>query len=132
VNRMSLLRRPGTWLTQRTVRPTLIGILVPIFALSACVSATVRSTEDVKALAGTYQGSGVLSCCPPAFLSTNLVVHEDGSYEMTGAITAKGIIKAEGNHIKCGPFNLWVYDYGKQHVLQGAGLGTQAAFSQRR
>lgn len=62
-----------------------------------------------------------------------LVIHEDGSYEMTGSVTSKGTIKIAGNHIVCGPFDLWIYDYGKSRVLQGPGYSTQGvAFSRRR
>lgn len=129
---MSLPQRPETLFTKRLVRAAIIGILLPVVALSACTSVSVRSAEDVKALAGTYQASGVLSCCPPSYLFETLVIHEDGSYELSGKVNDKGTIKAEGDQIKIGPFDLWVYDQGKHRVLQGTGLGTQVTFGRKR
>ena len=132
VKTMPVLRKPGMLFSKPFVRAAIVGIFLPVVALSACTSLKVSSTEDVKALAGTYQASGVLSCCPPSFLFETLVIHEDGSYELSGHVNEKGTIKAEGGHIKIGPFDLSVYDQGKHRVLQGNGLGTQVTFGRKR
>lgn len=129
---MPVLRKPGMLFSKRLVRAAIIGISLPVVALSACTSLKVSSTEDVKALAGTYQASGVLSCCPPSFLFETLVIHEDGSYELSGKVNDKGTVKAEGDRIQIGPFDLSVYDQGKHRVLQGSGLGTQVTFGRQR
>ena len=129
---MSVLRKPETLFTKHLVRGAITGVLLAVVVLSACTSVSMRSPQDVKSLAGTYHGSAVASCCPPSFLFETLVIHEDGSYELSGRVNDKGTIKTEGNYIKVGPFTLWVHERGKQPVLQGTGLGTPITFGRQR
>jgi hypothetical protein len=121
-------RRPAR--TRCLIHAAAIGILLPIVALSAPVE--MRSAEDVKTLAGTWHASTLTGGTHPRFLSMTLVIHEDSSYTLTGSVSAEGVIKAEGKYIKCGPFNLWVYDRRKGRVLQGNGRGLEVAFQRRR
>lgn len=92
----------------------------------------MRSAEDVKVLAGTWQASTLTGGTHPRFLSITLLIREDSSYTLTGSVSAEGVIKAEGKYITCGPFNLWVYERRKGRVLRGNGLGLQVAFQRRR
>ena len=114
----------------RLTRAAVLMVILPIAVLSACTTVHIRSMEDVKELAGTWQGTGYVT--DSSFLFMTLVIGEDGSYELTGSVTSKGKIKVERNHFKVGPFNLWAYDQGKSRILQGHGNAAQVAFSRRR
>ena len=122
--------KPRPARTRRLIPAAVIGMLLPIVALSAPLE--MRSAEDVKALAGTWQASTITGGEPPRVLFITLEIREDSSYTLTGSVSAEGVIKAEGKYIKCGPFNLWVYDRRKGRVLRGNGLGLQVAFQRRR
>lgn len=113
----------------RLTHAAVLMTILPI-ALSACTTVHMHSMEDVKELAGTWQGTGYVT--DNSFLFATLVIGEDGSYELTGSVTSKGVVKIERNHIKIGPFNLWVYDQGKTQILRGHGDAAQLAFSRRR
>lgn len=114
----------------RLTRAAVLIMILPIAALSACATVQMRSMEDVKGLAGTWQGNGYVT--DNSFLFMTLVIQQNGSYELTGSVDAKGAIKIEGNHVEIGPFSLWAYDSGKTRILYGVGNAARVAFSRRR
>jgi hypothetical protein len=95
-------------------------------AVYGCTSVAMRSPENVKALAGTWEGNGHTGS---DFISMTLVIQDDGSYQLTGSVNAKGTIKVVDNRLACGPFMLWVYDSGNSRFLQGIGNGARVSFS---
>ena len=123
LNRITSKEKPRPTFTGRLVRATVLVIVLPIAALSACAPVDVRSTEDVRGLAGTWRGTGYVT--NHSFLFMTLVIHEDGAYELTGSVTSKGVIKIQQNYVKCGPFDLWVYGSGQKRTLRGHGNAAQ-------
>ena len=120
-------------LIRRLAYGAAVGMLLPIVALAhPWEQVKMVSQQDVKALAGTWS-SASLAGAPPAFERTTLVIHKDGTYQLSGFVRSKGTIKVAPNdkYIKVGPFDLWLYHtgkYGKNEILQGDGKGTEIAF----
>lgn len=129
MRRQSTKRKPRSSFLGRLTRAAVLITILPIAALSACATMEMRSMEDVKGLAGTWQGNGYVT--DNNFLFMTLVIQENGSYELTGSVESKGMIKIEGNHVEIGPFSLWAYGTGGSRMLQGMGNGARVAFSRR-
>ena len=110
------------------------GMLLPVVALASLEwqSVGMVSQQDVKALAGTW-GSSALAEGYPTFERTILVIHKDGTYQLSGFVNSKGTVEISknGRYIKAGPFDLWIYRTGKapnDQVLEGDGKGNQVEF----
>ena len=120
--------KPRSTLGRRLAHAVAVGMLLPVVAFAhPWEQVTMVSQQDVKTLAGTWSSASLSGA------RTSLVIHKDGSYELTGAVNGKGTIEIAPNdeYIKAGPFDLWLYHTGKsgRHVLlQGDGRGTEVAF----
>lgn len=120
-------------LIRRLAYGAAVGMLLPIVALAhPWEQVKMVSQQDVRALAGTWS-SVSLAGAPPAFERTTLVIHKDGTYQLSGFVHSKGTIEVAPNdkYIEVGPFDLWLYHtgkYGKNEILQGDGKGTEVAF----
>jgi hypothetical protein len=120
--------KPRSTLARRLAHAAAVGMLLPVVALAhPWEQVKMVSQQDVKALAGTWSSASL----PGA--RTILVIHKDGSYELTGGVNGKGTIEIAPNdrYIKAGPFDLWFYHTGKSGknvILQGDGKGTEVAF----
>lgn len=111
------------------------GMLLPVVALASLEWQPVSmvSQQDVKALAGTWGTSFYLSAGPGLFEHTTLVIHKDGTYQLSGFVNSKGTVEISknGRYIKAGPYDLWIYRTGKSpkdQVLEGDGDGNEVAF----
>jgi hypothetical protein len=111
------------------------GMLLPVVALASLEWKPVNmvSQPDVKALAGTWGSSSYPLAGPGLFEHTILVIHKNGTYQLSGSVHSKGTIEISknGRYIKAGPFDLWIYRTGKapkDQVLEGDGNGHEVAF----
>jgi hypothetical protein len=118
---------------RRFAYAAVFGMLLPVVALAhPWEQVKMVSQQDVKALAGTW-ASSALAEGYPTFERTILVIHKDGTYQLSGFVHSKGIVEIapNGQYIKAGPFDLWLYhtgESGKNVVLEGDGKGTEVAF----
>lgn len=125
--------KPRSTLARRLAYAAAVGMLLPVVALAhPWEQVKMVSQQDVKTLAGTWS-SATLAGAPPAFERTILVIHKDGTYQLSGFVHAKGTIEIAPNdkYIEVGPFDLWLYHTGKSsknEVLEGDGKGTEVAF----
>jgi hypothetical protein len=107
-------------------------MLLPVVALAFWQPVKMHSEQDVRTLAGTWSSSTLVGA-PPVFEHTILVIHKDGTYQLSGFGHSKGTIEIaqNGKYLKVGPFDLWVYRTGKSprdQVLEGDGNGAEVAF----
>jgi hypothetical protein len=123
-------------LAKRLAYGAAVAMLLPVVALASLEWKPVNmvSQPDVKALAGTWGASYYPLAGPGLFEHTTLVIHKDGTYQLSGSVHSKGTIEISknGRYIKAGPFDLWIYRTGKSlkdEVLEGDGNnGNQVAF----
>jgi hypothetical protein len=114
----------------RFTHATVLMIVLPLAGLSACATPEKATMKNVEALAGTWKGNGFVTDAD--FLFMTLVIHEDGTYELSGSVTSKGKIKREGNYVEIGPFDLWISDdRNGRRVLHGVGDDAEVAFTRR-
>ena len=84
--------KPRSTLARRLAYAAAVGMLLPVVALAhPWEQVTMVSQQDVKALTGTWSSASL----PGA--RTILVIHKDGSYELTGAVNGKGTVEIAPN-----------------------------------
>ena len=122
-------------LAKRFAYAAAFSMLLPVVALASLEWQQVNmvSQQNVKALAGTWRASFYLGGGPGLFEHTTLVIHKDGTYQLSGFVNSKGTVEIskDGRYIKAGPYDLWIYDTGKSskdQVLEGDGKGQEVAF----